>query len=164
MKMKIEKNKCATIRAKLCKAITSTLQLNSGWVASHIANCPRCQKRLGNLARVNLAFSLLRSQTHSPDLFKKANTKAVSTLKHSLRYAPAAEKLRHVKVRPNWILRNYRPISSIASAVACMTVLAFLKVGIFSSMDSLHEKGTKSLKQYYAKQLDEDTINDIFTA
>lgn len=164
MKMKIEKNKCAAIRAKLCKAIMSTLQLNSGWMASHIATCPRCQKRLGNLVRVNLAFSLLRSQTHSPDLFRKANTKAVSTLKHSLRYAPAAEKLRHIRIRPNWILRNYRPISSITGAVACIAILLLLKIGIFSSIDSLHEKGTESLKQYYAKQLDEDTINDIFTA
>lgn len=164
MKNANNKNKCATIRAKLRKAIMSSLQLNTGWMADHVATCPRCQKRLGNLARVNLAFSLLRSQTHSYDLFKNANTKAVNTLKHSLRNAPAADKLRHFQVRPNWFMRNYRPISSITSAAACIAILVLLKVSIFSSMDSLQEKGTDSLKRYYAKQLDEDIVNDIFTA
>lgn len=162
--MKNANNKnCAGIRAKLGEAIMSRLQLKAGWLADHVATCPRCQKRLGNIARVNLAFSLLRSQPHSRDLFKNANTKAVNTLKHSLRNAPAADKLREFQVRPNWLTRNYRPVSSITSAAACIAILVLLKVGIFSSMDSLHEKGTESLKQYYAKQLDKDTVNDMFT-
>ena len=152
------------MRAKLGNSIEARLNLGGNWMAKHVATCPRCQKRLGNMTRVEMAFTILRSQVHNIDLFAKANTQAVNTLKHSLRNAPAAEKLRRKEARPNWLVRNYRSVSSITSAAACLAILVLLKVGIFSSMDSMQKKGTESLKQYYAKQLDENTVNDIFTA
>lgn len=157
-------NKCKSIRAKISNAIQSRLILNDGWMAKHVAACPRCQKRLGNVARVETAFTILRSQVHTIDLFKNANTQAVNTLKHSLRNAPAADKLREFQAKPIWILRHSRYITSIANTAACIAILVLLKVGIFSSIDTFQEKGKQSIKQYYAKQLDEDTINDIFTA
>ena len=134
------------------------------WIADHIATCPKCQKRLGNIARVNLALSLVRSQTHEIDLFKNANTKAVSTLKHSLRYSPDADKLKEFQPRPNIFNRNARLISSITNIAACLAIIILLKIGIFSSLDNFKQKGDESMKQYYAKYLDEESINDIFTA
>jgi hypothetical protein len=149
------KTKCASINEKLTKAISARVNINSGWLSDHIATCPRCQKRLGNIARVNLAFSLIRSQTHTIDLFKNANTQAVNTLKHSLRYSPDAEKLRQFQPKPNIFIRKARLISSMGNVAACIAVLFLLKIGIFQSLDSFQQKGKESVKQYYAKYLDE---------
>jgi len=164
MKTLKNKNKCTGLRARLVEAIESRMQMDAGWLGEHVATCPRCQKRLGNIAKVNLAFSVLRSQSHSADLFKNANSQAVGTLKHSLRDSAAAEKLREFQPQPNIINRNSRVITSMASAAACITILFLLKVGIFYSIDNFKQKGNKSARQYYAKYIDEETVNDIFTA
>lgn len=160
--MKNLKTNCKRIRARIAKKLTERLDLNNGWLAAHVACCPRCQKRIGNIARVNLAFTLLRSQPHSTELFMRANTKAVNSLKHSLRDAPKAEKLRTFKPEPNWYQRNSKVFSSFTNVAACFVILFLLKTGIFSSMSEFNEKGRDSLQNYYTKRLDKSICDEIF--
>lgn len=157
-------NKCRHIRDDMQKSILSRISLDKGWVANHIENCPRCQSRISSLGKVDLALSLMKSQTHTMDLMMRANEQTLKMLKHSLRDCPKADKLRMFTPRPNWVIRNSRHISSLLSTAACIAVVILLKVGIFSSMESAKVQGTETVKQYYAKHLDKDTINDIFTA
>ncbi|MBW8015027.1 MAG: hypothetical protein FVQ82_02495 [Planctomycetes bacterium] len=157
-------NKCRHIRDGMQKSILKRIALDKGWLAEHIANCPKCQSRISGLGKVDLALSLIKTQTHKMDLLMRANAQALKMLKHSLRDCPKADKLRVTNPRPNLLMRNHRYISSITSTAACFAILLLLKCGIFSSMEYSQQQGQETVKQYYAKHLDQDTINDIFTA
>ena len=162
--MKKLKTNCKSIRARIANALAERLDLDNGWLAVHVASCPRCRKRFGNIARVDLAFTLLRSQPHTTGLFTRANTKAVNSLKHSLRNTPKAEKLKNFQPSPNWFQRNTGLLSSVTNVAACLAVLFLLKTGIFTSINKFNEKGKESLHNYYSKRLDKSICDEIFKA
>ncbi|MCF7954895.1 MAG: hypothetical protein K9M75_03740 [Phycisphaerae bacterium] len=157
-------NKCRQIRDDMQKSILGRIGADKGWLAEHIANCPKCQSRIAGIGKVDLALSLVKSQPHKIDLLMRANAQALKMLKHSLRDCPKADKLRATCSRPNWIIRNHGIISSITSTAACFAILLLLKCGIFTSMETSQKQGKQAVKHYYAKHLDQDTMNDIFTA
>lgn len=149
------KNKCKKIRNRLTSA---------PWLISHIADCPRCQKRLARLARVDIALSLLKAQPHSLNLLMNANTKAIDVLKHSLRNAPKAARLRKSRPEPNWFQRTSKPVSSILNAAACIMVIVLLKTGMFESMANLQSQGKDFVEEYYAKHLGDDYADELFNS
>lgn len=155
--------KCKQIRYRLIRSVSQRLSTNNPWVMNHIANCPRCQQRMGQLGKVDFVFSLLKSQPHKPDLLMRANTGAIGVLKHSLRNIPKAQKLKHTRPEPIWPQRYSKYILPIANAAACVIVVILMKAGIFSSMDKFKKQGNTAMEHYYAKHLDEETVNDIFT-
>ena len=156
------KNKCSQIRIKLAEAIAKHLNPETGWLQNHIFNCPRCQQRFNRIGKVNLALSLLKTQPHRLDLLMRANTQAINVLKHSLRNAPKAEKLREQHPEPKWFVRCNSFTQPAVNAAACMLVLVLLKMGVFSSMDNIQQHGTTAVQHYYARHLDQNTVNDIF--
>jgi hypothetical protein len=158
------KNKCSQTRNALGKAVAKHLRFNSGWLQGHIANCPRCQQRLNRIGKVNIALALLKSQPHNLDLLKRANTQAINVLKHPLRYAPKADKLKDIQPEPGWITRYCNFNRSVGNAAACILIMLLLKAGVFASMDNINQKGNVTLKNYYSKHLDQDTVFDIFDA
>lgn len=157
-------NACKNIRGRLQEAIANRLDLADGWLVGHIANCPRCRQRLNRLGRVDLAFSLLRTQPHHLNLLMKANTQAIGVLKHSLRDMPKAEKLRHAVPDLNWLQRQIRHSSPVINAAACIAVIVLLKMGVFASMQDIQKQGETVVRGYYAKHLDGETVDDLFNA
>ena len=155
--------KCKRIRYRLIRSVSQRLSTNNPWIMSHIANCPRCQQRMGRMGKVDFVFSLLKSQPHRSDLLMKANTGAIGVLKHSLRNIPKAQKLKHTHPEPIWPQRYSKYILPVANAAACIIVVILMKTGIFSSMDRFKRQGNTAMKHYYAKHLDEQSVNDIFT-
>lgn len=162
MKNREIKNKCRSIRGRMAERLLKSSAMGDSWLLSHISQCPKCQKRLAGIGRVDLAISLIKSQVHSTELLKRANAKAISTLNHTLRGDVKAEKLRHYENKPSWGVRNSRAISSITSAAACIAIVLLLKTGIFSSMEDFQAQGTDALRQHYARHLGEDMTKDIF--
>lgn len=160
-KLKI-KNKCSQTRDAIAKALAKRLNFNSGWLQKHIANCPRCQRRLSRIGRVNIALALLKSQPHALDLLKRANAQAINVLKHSLRNAPKAEKLKDIRPEPKWFIRYTSVAQPVVNAAACILVLVLLKMGVFSSMDNIQRHGNSAVQHYYSRHLDQNTVNDIF--
>ena len=55
-------------------------------------------------------------------------------------------------------------LTSRSSYVDVIAILLLLKCGIFTSIEASQLQGKETVKQYYAKHLDQETINDIFTA
>jgi len=157
-------NKCRRIRGWLYKAIINRFHLDADWIQNHIANCPRCNRRLVDVGKVNLALSAIKSQPHKLDLLKRANTQAVGVLKHSLREAPKAEKLRAMLPEPKLFEKCGKYAHSTANVAACITILLLMKIGIFSSMDTFQTQGQKAVEQYYASQVGEDLADEIFSA
>lgn len=156
-------NKCRSIRGRLQRAIAARVNLDRGWLAEHVATCPRCQKRLGNYGRVNLAMMLLKSQPHSLDLLTKANTQAINVLKHSLRQAPKAEVLRAAKPNLSIFERYRRRAQPALNAAACIMIIALFKAGIFTSIESSQTKGNTAARNYYAMHVGSEMADDIFS-
>ena len=162
-------NKCRQIRAWLYKAISSRIGFSVGcltadvdWIQNHIANCPRCQRRFSSIGKVNLALSIVKSQPHNLDLLMRANAQAIGVLKHSLRRAPKAQKLKAMLPEPKLLEKWGKYAHSAVNAAACIAILLLMKIGIFSSMDKFQTQGQKIVKQYYASQIGEDLANEIF--
>ncbi len=149
-------NKCRRIRTLLYTAASKRLGPDAGWFQKHVAGCPRCRRRLAAYRKVDLAFSLVKTQPHKLDLLMRANTRAVAVLKHSLRAEPEAQKLKRKLPEPK-LLEMFRGCGrSVANAAACVAILLLMKVGVLSSMNQFHSTGQKSMKQYYAKRIGED--------
>lgn len=157
-------NKCKKVRNWLYKVINTRVSLDANWVQSHIASCPRCQRRFAAIGKVNLALSIIKSQPHKLDLLKRANAQAIGVLKHSLREAPKAQKLKKIMPEPKLLERLGKYNHSAVNAAACITILLLMKVGIFSSMEKFQTEGQKIVKDYYAKQVGQDLADEIFTA
>jgi hypothetical protein len=162
MKLSVIKNRCKQIRSRLGQSLGRRLDLNTGWLQSHIAGCPRCQRRIINIGNVDIALSLLKSQPHSVDLLMNANSEAIKVLKHSLRNAPKANKLRELRPEPNWFQRHAKPAYTILNAAACIMIILLVKTGAYASMTNLHEEGEVFVQEYYAKHLGQDYADEIF--
>jgi hypothetical protein len=156
--------RCKQIRRRLVDSMVHRLGPEAPWVQRHVAHCPRCQKRLAALGKVDLALSIIKSQPHRLDLLMRANTAAMRMLSHSLREAAEAGKLEQAQPEPRVIERFGRYRNSITNVAACIAILFLTKAGIFSSVHKVHTQGEAALKQYYTNQLGEDVARDIFGA
>ncbi|MHC4457745.1 MAG: hypothetical protein ACYS0I_11800 [Planctomycetota bacterium] len=152
--------KCKDLRTALYKI--SARILHAHWAQYHIANCSRCRQRLASAGRVHLALSLIKAQPHKLDLLMRANTQTISTLKHGLRYAPKAQKLKSAFPKQKLLERCIIYKRPLANVAACIVILFLMKIGIFSSVEKFHSEGQKVLKQYYVKNVGQDLANEIF--
>ena len=157
-------NKCRGIRGRLYEIISSRFGFDADWVQSHVSNCPRCQRRLVSAGRVNLVLSAMRTEPHNLDLLMRANTQAIGVLKHSLRKAPKAQKLKTARPEPKLFERLAKYSHSTASAAGCIAVLFFMKVGVFSSMHTFQKEGEKVVKQYYVSRAGQELADEVFGA
>ena len=92
----------------------------------------------------------------------RANTQAIGALKHSLREAPKAKKLKICLPEPNLMEKWGKYAHTITKVAACIVILLLMKIGIFSSMDKFQTEGKKAIKQYYTKHIGKDLADDIF--
>ena len=162
MARKKSDNRCKSMRAWLFSAVNRHFGPEAGWTRDHIANCPRCQQRLISSGKVHLALSFIKSQPHGLDLLTRANQQTVNVLKHSLRKEPKAQKLKTQQPEPTPLQKYGKYGFSIGSLAACIAILFLMKIGLFSSMDTVHNKGRKVIKQYYVKQVGQDLADEVF--
>ncbi|NIA17097.1 MAG: hypothetical protein GWO86_01995 [Planctomycetes bacterium] len=155
-------NICKRIRQRIFGAVAQRLKPNADWLQSHIAGCPRCQRRLASAGRVELALLLIKSQTHQSDLLARANSQAIGVLKHSLRDSPKAEKLRNKLPALSFTEKYGKYAKPAANYAACVAVIFLMKTNIFSSIVKYEKGGEKAIQQYYAKHLGEDLAKDVF--
>lgn len=155
-------NQCKRIRNWMYSVFNRHINLEAGWLKSHIAHCPRCQQRVASRGRVNLALSFIKSQPINLHLLKRANTQAIGVLKHSLREAPKSEQLRQIQPEPKLLERWSKYVQPFGNMAACVTILLLMKTGIFSSIDNVQTKGQKVIRQYYASRVGEDLTNELF--
>jgi len=154
---------CRKIRSRLVDVIAGKLD-HACWLHDHIRTCPRCRQRIARVGHVDLALMALRSQPHSLDLLMKANTKAISVLKHSLREAPKAEALQQLEPYSPPAEKYGRHLVPLAKTAACLAVVLVLKLGVFSSMDTFRRQGGAAVEHYYAKHLGQEAADEIFSA
>ncbi len=155
-------NQCKRFRNWLYSALSRHINPEAAWLQNHIANCPRCRRRLLSRSKVDLAISFMKSQPLSLDLLMRANEQAIGVLKHSLRKAPKADKLRQIKPGPKLVERLYKHIQPVGNMAACVVILIMMKASIFSSMNSVQAKGQKVIRQYYTDRVGEDLTEEIF--
>ncbi len=155
---------CKQIRRRLVNSMARRLGPQAPWVQRHIAHCPRCQRRLLALGKVDLALSFIKTQPLRLDLLTRANAAAVRMLNHSLQEAAKEKKFEQAAPEPTlieWCGKYRNPITNIA---ACIAILFLTKAGIFSSFDKVCTRGEAALKQYYTAQAGEEVAQDLFGA
>jgi hypothetical protein len=157
------KSYCKQLGDSVIRLLADGFNPNRHWIQNHIANCPRCQRRLAHLGKVELAISLLKSQPHNLNLLMRANTQAIGVLKHSLRTTTKAEHLRNIRPDLSIIERCAKYKNSFASVAACIVIAILIKGGAFSSAKMFESKGQEAVERYYASNAGEDITRDIFT-
>ncbi|MCF7957608.1 MAG: hypothetical protein K9M57_04075 [Phycisphaerae bacterium] len=157
MYFKPQKNKCRQTREWLSESVDHPPQGKSGWLIGHIAQCPRCQKRMSGYARISLGLSLMKSQPHDINLMSNANQQAIKYLKRNLRDVPKANELKHAKPKNNPLncIRTYS--QAIVNAAACVTILFLMKIGVYSTFDKVQTKGQNIVMTQYDKHLGDDS-------
>ena len=155
-------NTCRTIRNWLFTNLSRYFSPDSAWLQNHIMECPRCQHRLAAHSKVHLALSFMKAQSHEVDLLMRANTQAINVLKHSLREAQEAQKLKQALPEPKLQEKLSKYLKPALHFAACILIMLLMKIGIFTSMDNFQQQGQKALKQYYASQIGEDITKEIF--
>ena len=151
------------LRDRVLRLLADSFTPDQHWIQNHIANCPRCQRRLARLGNVELAISMLKSQPHNLDLLMRANTQAIGVLKHCLRTTTKAEHLRNVRPDLSIIEKYSRYKHSFANVAACIVIALLMKSGTFSSAKIFETKSQKAMEHYYASNAGEDIARDIFT-
>jgi len=141
---------CKRLRQQVTESVHRRLGPEAAWVQKHVATCPRCQRRLAAVARVDLALSAIKSQPHRLDLLMRANTAAVRMLNHQLRETPQAHRLEEARPEPRFLEKCARHRGIITNVAACAAILLLTKAGIFSSLDTARTRGQAAMKQYYA--------------
>lgn len=129
---------------------------------NHVAQCPRCQRRLALINRVELALTLVKTQTHSTDLLARANNKTLDVLKHSLRFAPKSAVLRTAKADLSRLEKVRPGLERVLNVAACVFVLVMIKTGMSGSLQSYKDQGEAVIHNYYARNLDSQTFDAIF--
>jgi hypothetical protein len=157
-----EPSPCKRIRQRLVESARHRLGLEALWIQRHAATCPKCQRRLARIAKVDLALSAIKSQPHRLDLLMRANTAAMRMLNHELREAAHARRLEEAKPEPCVIERFSRYRFAITNVAACIAILFLTKTGLFSSFKTARTEGQAAIKQYYANQAGEDLAREVF--
>jgi hypothetical protein len=157
-----QENLCRAVRGTWSNLMDSILNRAFGtFLRNHIEHCPRCSRRLMSLQRVEWAILLTKSQCHSSDLLGRANIAALGMLKHGLRFAPKADKLRIARPEPGWLIRNTAVLEKVFNVAACLLVLALIKFGTTSFLKDVQQDGTKVMHNYYAKNLGQDMADEL---
>lgn len=164
MKTQQKNRRCKDIKSRLFNILSKQLGPDASWVQRHIASCPKCRNRLLWTSRVSLALQLVKSQPHSLNLLARANHKAVSVLKHSLRYSDKAQKLKAALPKLTVFERLLKYRSTAANLAACVAILLLIKAGLFSSTRKFQNDGKSALRHYYANHVGDEIADEIFPA
>ncbi|MCF7974430.1 MAG: hypothetical protein K9N55_11485 [Phycisphaerae bacterium] len=139
------------------------IALESPWIQRHISACPRCQRRFAGLGRVFLGLNLMKSQAHSLDLLKQANTSAVNVLKHQLRDSNQANWLKKAVPTASISDRVYSASHGLYQTAACIAILILSKMSVFSSVEHMQKQGQTTVRHFYDHQLGTDLSKDLFS-
>lgn len=112
--------------------------------------------------RVELALMLIKSQPLNTGLLARANNKALNMLKHSLRNAPKAIALRTVQADLTRLGKIHIDLERVLNVAACIFVVIMIKTGQSNSLMNYQKQGKAAIKNYYARNLDSQMVNEIF--
>jgi hypothetical protein len=162
MKTNNDKNRCRSVRKERCGVIHSIKMRLFRHLDDHVSECPKCQKRLVMVNRVEVALMLVKSEPYEMGLLARANSKALDVLTHSLRFTPKSTHLRQVKSDPNYIEKAYPLLERVLNVAACLFVIIMIKTGVSNSLLDYKDQGESVIHNYYARNLDTQMFDEIF--
>lgn len=162
MKSDRNTNQCRTIR-KSRSGLWSLLKSRMlERLNDHVAECPRCQRRLARVNRVEVALMLIKAEPYQMGLLARANNKAINVLTHSLRFAPKSDLLREAKSDTHRIEKARPIIEKMLNVAACLFVVVMIKTGISHSLSDYQKQGEAVIHNYYARNLDSQMFDEMF--
>ena len=139
------------------------IAMESPWIQRHISVCPRCQRRFSGLGKVFMGLNLIKSEPHSLDLLRRANTGAVNVLQHDLRENNQAKRLKTALPSPTLRDRVHCASHGLYQTAACITILVLSKISVFSSIDRMQKQGQTTVRHFYDSQLGSNLSDDLFS-
>ncbi len=162
MKMRNDKNQCRSVRNERCGMIRSLKVRLLRRLDDHVAGCPKCQRRLATVNRVEVALMLMKSQPYEMGLLARANNKALDVLTHSLRFGPKSTLLRQARSDTNCIEKARPFIEKVLNVAACLFIVVMIKSGVSHSLLDYKQRGEAVIHNYYARNLDDQLFSEIF--
>ncbi|MEN8128241.1 MAG: hypothetical protein ABFR90_10635 [Planctomycetota bacterium] len=162
MKLFTDKKRCRSVRTKRYGLIRSVKVRLLGQLSDHVAECPKCQKRLAAINRIEIALMLMKSQPCKMGLLARANNKTLDVLTHSLRFGAKSTLLRQAVPDTNRLEKARPFIEKILNMAACLFVIVMIKSGISNSLLDYKEQGQAVIHNYYARNLDSQMFDEIF--
>ena len=124
------------------------IAMESAWIQHHISVCARCQRRFSGLGKVSIGLNLIKSESHSLELLKRANGAAIDVLKHDLRESDKACQLRTCLPTPS-LGQKIRGVNrAISQTAACIAILVLSKMSVFSSIDRMQKQGQTTVRHF----------------
>ena len=162
MKTSTNKNQCRSVRSEQFEVIGSLKMRALRRLNDHVVECPKCQKRLATINRVEVALMLMKSEPYEMGLLARANNKALDVLTHSLRFAPKSTLLRQAASDTNPIEKAHPLIERVLNVAACLFIVIMIKTGVSHSLLNYKEQGEAVIHNYYALNLDSQMLEEIF--
>ena len=162
MKLFNDENKCRSVRSERCGLFGSFKVRLLRRLDDHVAECPKCQRRLATVNRVEVALMLMKSQPYEMGLLARANNRALDVLAHSLRFSPKSTLLRQAKSDTNCIEKARPFIERALNVAACLFIVVMINTGVSHSFLDYKQRGEAVIHNYYARNLDEQLFNEIF--
>ena len=131
-------------------------------LSDHVAECPRCQRRLAAVNRIELGLTLMKTQPLEVGLLSRANNRVLGVLKHSLRYAPKSAVLQNAKSDTSRLEKMRPGLERLLNAAACVFVVLMIKTGVSNSLLDYKEQGEAVIHNYYARNLYSHMFDEIF--
>lgn len=159
-----DKNQCCAALEKPDGLFSSLRGRILSRLKDHVAECPKCQKRLALVNRVEIALMLIKSQPYKLDLLSRANQQALNVLSRSLRHTSKSDSLKTARSDKNRI-EKIRPVfERLLNTAACLFIIVMIKTGISGSLTDYRKKGQTAIENYYARNLDRQTMDELFSA
>jgi hypothetical protein len=113
--------------------------------------------------RIELGLMLIKTQPLENGLLARANSQALGVLNHSLRYAPKSKVLRNAKSDTNRLEKIRPNFERALNVAACIFIVIIIKTGVSSSLLDYKKKGEAVIENYYARNLDNQLFDEIFS-
>ena len=104
----------------------------------------------------------MKSQPYEMGLLGRAHTQALNVLSHSLRYAPKSDSLKTARSDVNKLEKMRPGLERLLNTAACLFIILMIRTGISKSLLDYEEQGQAVIKNYYARNLDSQTFEELF--
>ncbi|MCK4998366.1 MAG: hypothetical protein KAS23_02485 [Anaerohalosphaera sp.] len=131
-------------------------------LSDHVSGCPRCQRRMAMVNRVELGLMLMKTQPLDIELLSQANNRTLDVLKHALRYAPKSVSLRNARSDTRRFEKMRPGLERVLNAAACLFIVIMIRSGVSNSLLDCKNQGQTAFENYYARNLDSQTYDEIF--
>jgi hypothetical protein len=123
-------------------------------LASHVNTCPACADRVRRVNEVHASFTLLRTQSASPNLLARANGRALRMLRRAARASAAAERLLRMHPQLSTWQRAQVHMARMSLGAAAAVLVLCARMGILAGFEQTRQMGEQLAATHWERHID----------